>query len=512
MTHTMFTRAASTLALLAAVTAGSAFAQQADRPAGPGTNPAADPVGAQGTTRAPATPIATAYPDAAAGDGPTTNGYNLSRWAENWTRYSDPAKRDDPIDRLKYLPITGDGEVYLTLSGEARLRVNHTTNPNLLESRAQRQDINRLVGGADLHLGKHFRVYGELAHGGLSGVELGNRVATLKNDLIVQQAFVDATADVAGVSIGARYGRQEFTDGPNLLISSRDNNTIRFVLNGVRAWARGRTVRADIFDFRLTEYGVGGTGDDLIDHSRRFSGVSTGFVVPKTAFGGSRLYVDPFVWRLRGDRTLWGTTTAREARNYYGIHAWGDAGPVTIDWTLNHQGGRFDGRPIDAWQALFAQTYRIGKASSAPRVGFHADYASGGGAFGTGTLKSAFSPYGNNIYYSYQLFATPTNLIAVAPNVTFNPVKSVRVTAEYQWAWRDDVRDAVYRANGTAFARTQLNDGRKIGEMARLQLVYTITPRLAFTGRYEHLIAGSALTKAGYADSDFLAGWLSFRF
>ena len=48
--------------------------------------------------------------------------------------------------------------------------------------------------------------------------------------------------------------------------------------------------------------------------------------------------------------------------------------------------------------------------------------------------------------------------------------------------------------------------------MARLQLVYTITPRLAFTGRYEHLIAGSALTKAGYKNSDFLAGWLSFRF
>jgi len=70
----------------------------------------------------------------------------------------------------------------------------------------------------------------------------------------------------------------------------------------------------------------------------------------------------------------------------------------------------------------------------------------------------------------------------------------------------------VYRANGTAFAGTQNVSGRKIADTLRFQAVYPITSRLSFTGRYEHLIAGPALTQAGYANSDFLAGWLSFRF
>ena len=40
------------------------------------------------------------------------------------TDKADPAKRDDPLDRLKYIPLDDDGDIYLTLSGELRLRVN----------------------------------------------------------------------------------------------------------------------------------------------------------------------------------------------------------------------------------------------------------------------------------------------------------------------------------------------------------------------------------------------------
>jgi hypothetical protein len=100
----------------------------------------------------------------------------------------------------------------------------------------------------------------------------------------------------------------------------------------------------------------------------------------------------------------------------------------------------------------------------------------------------------------------------VAPNFTFSPVKTVRVTAEYQLAWRDSVTDAVYRANGQPFAGTQRVGDAKIGDVMRLQAVWSISPRLSFTGRYEHLAAGPSLSKAGFKSSDFMAGWLSFRF
>ena len=108
-----------------------------------------------GGTRNPATPTVTSYPPAAAGDGAAPGGYNLSRWGEDWRAMCDPAKRRDAVDALKCVKLDDDGDVYVTFSGEARARINHTTNPGLRDRRAQRQDIRRLVAGADLAVLEH---------------------------------------------------------------------------------------------------------------------------------------------------------------------------------------------------------------------------------------------------------------------------------------------------------------------------------------------------------------------
>ncbi|HCW61329.1 MAG TPA: hypothetical protein DHB48_10080 [Sphingobium sp.] len=46
----------------------------------------------------------------------------------------------------------------------------------------------------------------------------------------------------------------------------------------------------------------------------------------------------------------------------------------------------------------------------------------------------------------------------------------------------------------------------RTSDVPRLQEVWSLTPRLSLTGRYEHLAAGPASAKAGYASSDFVAG------
>jgi hypothetical protein len=452
------------------------------------------------------------YPAAAVGDAAVAGGYASARWAEDWRGYRDPAKRDDPLDRLKFLPLDPEGNVYLTLNGELRLRMNHTGNLSLRNAGSQRQDINRIMGGADLHIGEHLRFYGELAHGGIAGDNIGTPTGTQRNRLVVLQSFAEAKSRVAGLDVGLRYGRQEFTDGSSLLTAQRDNNTIRYTLNGVRAWVRTASLRLDAFDFEPTRFGTDGTGDDVSEKAQRFSGVTAGLRLPTRALGGSKLYLDPFFWRMRTRDIAWGGISGREERYYTGARLWGEAGPWTVDWTVDHQSGRFDGRAIDAWQIFLAQTYALRGLPMAPRIGVHLDHASGGGTYSGGTLKAAMTPHGNNVYFSYQLALTPTNLQTIAPNFAFAPVKSVRASVEYQFAWRPDARDAVYRANRSVYVGTQNVPGHKVGESVRAQVVWSITPRVSFTGRYEHLEAGPVLTRAGFGDSDFFAGWLNLRF
>jgi len=457
-------------------------------------------------------PAGAFYPSEATGDRSPANRYSSSRWAEDWRDMADPANRDDPIDRLKFLPLDDDGAIYLTLSGEARLRVDAAGNPGLREGPHQRRDILRLVGGADLHLGRTVRVYGEVAHGGIDGRNIGTPSGALRNDLVLQQAFVEVADRVGDVSVGARVGRQEFEDGPNLLLTSRDNRTIRFTLDGVRLWARTSKVRATLFDLHDVALGQGGLGDDPTDDRVRFSGVTAGIVLPRDLFGGSKLYLDPFAWRERQDERRWGDSLGRERRTYVGAQFWGEAGPVEIDWTINHQGGRFDGRPIDGWQAFIAQSVAIGSSGAAPRVGVRFDYASGGGGTAAeGTLKATRTPYGNNIHFSYGTFLTATNLVALAPNVSFRPVPDVVVTLEHQLTWRPSESDAVYTPS-SAYAGTEAVPGHRVAQVSRAQIQWTLTPRLSLTTRLEYLKAQAALTRAGYTDSAFAAGFLSFRF
>ncbi len=152
----------------------------------------------------------------------------------------------------------------------------------------------------------------------------------------------------------------------------------------------------------------------------------------------------------------------REERFFYGLHTLGDVGPVNLDWTVNYQGGNYNGRSIDAWLVLLARElpHRQEQGRTARRLPlrlcvrrrrlWHRQAA-----------QRARAPFGNNIYYSYQLYATPTNLIAFAPTFTFTPLAKLRVSAEYQLSWRDTVTDAVYRANGTAFAARSWSRGAR---------------------------------------------------
>lgn len=482
----------------------SDLAKKQDVPVQPATPPSeATP------ERAPANPATRAYPRQADGHGIKLGGYNLSRWAEDWRMMRDPAKRDDFLDRLKYIPIDDKGDIYLTLSGEVRIRADYYSHPGLADGDYRREDKLRLVGGADLHIGP-VRFYGELAHGGLSGHNYGAPTPKFRDALFAQQFFGEIGGTIGDVTLGARYGRQEFTDGPSGLVSQKDNNTIRTPLDGLRAWGQISNMRVDLFDFEQVKLGMEGLGDDVTDHDTRFSGVTAGVVLANSKT--RKLFLDPFVWRERNARQRWGSVTGREVRRYYGARLWGSYDDLTLDWTIAHQGGDFNGRAISAWNAFIAQTYLLDKKGLAPKIGVHFDYGSGGGSYGTGTLHASKTVTAGSVAYSYQGALGPTNLFQVSPNVTVSPAKTLDVTVEYQRSWRVSETDAIYRGAGTAYAGSQLLAGSHVGDAIHLQASWKVTPRLSLIARYEYFDGGEILDQLGYADSHYLGSWATFRF
>lgn len=466
-------------------------------------------------TAAPAVPpvpaIATRYPAPAAGLGPRVGRYFQSRWAEDWSGLAKraPDAPRDLFDPLKYIPIASDGAVYVTLSGENRVRLNYVTDPGLRGGRDQDQFLIRTVIGADLHLGRHLRVYGELNSAQVFGANPLAILPNQRNGLFVQQLFAEASGTIDDTLVGARVGRQEFMDGPPILINVRPAPNIYSVLDGVRLSINGATARATLFSFDTVTLGLRAF-DDPTNHDEGIDGVNTSFVIPP--FGAAKLFFDPFVFRYHKAAQRWGTTIGRERRAFYGARLWGTIGDGTIDITALGQGGSFAGRDIDAKAVFTNLGYLLDKGALHPRIGVHVDLTSGGGAYGTGPLRNFNYFYAPAPYFSWGVFFGPTNLKTFAPNFRITPGKRVSLTTEVEWLRRSNEFDAVYNNQGNAYGGTQRVRGKDVGALLRADLSWEIGKHLTGSLRAEHLRAGSVLTRAGFGDTNYIGVESAVRF
>ena len=452
---------------------------------------------------------ATGFPKEGLGLGPRFGPqYAMSRSAEDWSYLRDPATRKDRFDPLKFIPLDADGSTYLTLSGESRLRVETLGNPGLKASPRQDNELIRTFIGADLHLGTHLRVFGELASGQQFGSIPDN--ANERNDLFVQQLFAEVHGRVAGADAGVIYGRQDFLDGPVPLISVRENNNIHTVLQGVRGYARWNSVRVSIFDLNYVTLGQNWL-DDPVSDTDHFRGANASIVV-KRGKPGESFFLDPFYYHNTTGARRWGATSGREARSFYGLRAHGAVGPADIDWTATYQGGSFDDRPIRAWSVSLNQTLPLSDKGWAPAIGFHADAGSGGGAFGDGPLRNADFLFGTAPYLNDGRFFGPINLASVSPMISLRPSRKITLRGEYSFLRRLKTEDAVYSFTKVAYAGTQNVSGHNAGRLARLRIGWALDRHIAVAGTIEHAFAGPVLTRAGFSDSDFAALQLSFRF
>lgn len=518
------------MTLLSLIAATPVFAQQtaptaapAQQPTAPGA-PALSPeasapaviANARGGSAGGPRPVPaqrTPYPAEGAGWSPRAGRFFLSRWAEDWSFLADPdpKRRPDAFDALKYIPLADDGQVYLSLSNEERVRLNYVTAPGLRAGRDQDQFLLRSVVGADLHLGEHVRLYGELNSSQATGANPGVVNGNFRNDLIAQQAFVEVRGTIAGVKVGAIGGRQEFADGPPNLVNLRPAPDVYTTFNGVRLYAHGKHARIGLFDFKSTAVGTG-VFDDPVDHGERFRGMNASFAPGAfaTPLGEARLFVDPFVYRYENDARRWGAETAADRRNFYGSRVWGSAGALTLDATVTRQTGSFADRKVSAFAAFSTFAYQVSKTGLQPRIGFHADWTSGGG-YASGTKKTFNPIFGSLPYFSWGNFVGPSNLATIAPMVTVTPLPRVRLNAELEWLRRTNDRDAVYTGLTLPYAGTQNVRGADIGRLYRADIAWSVTPHVTVQALFDYLDAGSVLRSADYGDSVYAGGAITFR-
>jgi Alginate export len=469
---------------------------------------------------------------AAAGFG-TVSRYGTVRWAEDWSVLRDPravAADHDPFDALKFIPLNDDKTIYLTFSGEERLKNWFESRPSIgtkLPNDSGRMTLRSLYG-ADLHLGEHFRVYGELINAAAGGWAAYGYNAGYRTRLDLQQLFGEVTGTVTGAKSGLMAGRMAFLDAPDYVLYYRTISSVPQSWNGARGYMIWPRVRIDLFDFVRTDINPASLFHDKPDWNNRLYGAYGSYALPGFRVAGqdSHVLLDLFYlgYLLNGSfaaipaPTKTGTLAGSTRRDNIGVRLWGTTGPVEFSLGAIYQGGEFRQanseatRPVEAYAINTKVGWRFADTPGHVLAGVQFDVYSGAdGRKTTGTVGTYLAPYvPSSNYLDTTAYLGPSNLVDVAPLVETNIGESVSLKAKLPFFWRANKYDALYSAGGNYV----LPDfqGSYVGFVPQMNLVARLTRHLVWQHDLGQFLASDALKAAGASDATYYLSTLTFTF
>lgn len=457
--------------------------------------------------------------------------YGQARWAEDWSGLcNDPNKDKDWFNRLKYIALNDSGSIWISFSGNERLRYVYDSKPFM--GFTKKTDSNRLLlrslYGADLHVGSHVRAYAELINAVAGGSNtFGYQTGFQRKRLDLQQGFLELKANLVGAKTGIMGGRQFFLDGPPSITSPRELTNVRQSWDGVRAYAFWKRFRVDLFDFWQTDLGdrhIFGYGPSY--NARLYGGYASLAMPEFNALGKeSKIFVDAFFlgYLYKGGlptANIGGLQAGSSRRDNIGGRVSGNLGVINFDITGIYQGGEFrpaknigDSRPVNAFAINTLFSYTVNNVPGKLTLGLQSDYFSGGNYHknhgSVGNFAVPYFPAAN--YLDMMLYLTSSNSISTGPLITYNPTKKSLIKLHAPVLWRANTNDTIY-GTGFNYPIRDNYSGGFIGAVPQLTLSYAIAPHLVWTNDFAGFIGSHSIRQAGAKNGSFVMESLDFRF
>ncbi|WP_321474646.1 alginate export family protein [uncultured Paludibaculum sp.] len=436
--------------------------------------------------------------------------FKAQRVDEDYSYLKDPARREEPLDTLKFIPLDPDRKTYLSLGGEIRERYEFFNNGGWGRDPDDNNGylLQRYMLHADLHLGSRLRFFGQLKSGLENGRTGGPRPPDADR-VDVQQAFMEIQLAGSGKQgIALRAGRQELSFGSSRLVSFREGPNVRQAFDGALVTIRQSGWRFDIFAIRPVETNRGAF-DDSPDHTRSFWGVYSVHAFPLLPKGN----IDLYYFGLDRKRARFDSGSGREQRHSSGARIWGK----TEAWDYNiepvFQWGRYASGDIRAWTVASDTGYRFESLPFHPRLGLKADVASGDGNPTDNTLGTFNALFPKGAYFSEADLLGPYNIMDLHPSVELQPARPLTVTVDGDFFWRQSTHDGVYGISGNLIQSGRAASARYIGTHASTQVEWRFNRHWSATAIYLHFFPGDFLRQAPPGRNvNFVAVWTTYKF
>ena len=431
---------------------------------------------------------------------------------EDYQYLSDPECRIGFIDSMQYIPLGQNNENYYASFGFwIRERGEYVSNPNWSDKPAGNAYLmQRYFFHTDLHLGDRFRFFGELASSLVDGRSGGPRAGLDEEKMYVHQGFFDLGLWKSGSdSLTLRAGRQELALGSENLVSTRDGRNIRRSLDGVRlTWVKqGWTF--DVLALRPTLENTG-YFDDPPNHGQAFWSVYGTHPFRVLPHGNADFY---YMGLDNQSVPYDGKGTGREQRQTVGTRLWGKNQHWDYNDEFTFQFGSFRSDAIRAWAVSTEHGYRIESARLKPRFGLRAVAFSGDHNPLSHTLGTFNSIYEKGPYFSYAELFARRNLVALQPSAALELTKSVSLTFNPAFFWRESTSDGLYSVGNAVLVSGLKSNARFIASQASTQLRWQMTRNLTWFTEYAHFFPGEFIRQSTAGRNiNYWTAWLDIRY
>lgn len=469
-----------------------------------------------GTGLAAALPAAAA--DTAVGGGDTATGsapaaasaacarpkVMFNRWQENWSVLANPCVPKRPFDSLKYIPLFGNPDAYVSLGVVLRERLEMNDAPlfGLGSGRDDTYVLQRLQVHADVHLGPHVQIFTQFEDVRPFGKD--NVTPVDKNPLDLRQAFVAITEPLGPGVFKFRVGRQEMAFDLQRFVSVRDGPNVRQAFDAIWADYETGPWRWIAYGTQPVQYRDQTDFDDVSNRDLTFSGVR----VERQGVGPGDL--SAYYSRYNRSNARFLDATGNEHRDVFDARYAGNVDHIDWDVEAMYQSGHVGNKTIGAWAVGSLAGYTLASVPWTPRLGIQVDAASGDGHPGDGRVGTFNPLFPNGYYFALAGYTGYTNVIHIKPSLIVKPNSQLTLLAGVGLQWRETTADAVYGQGSAVVPGTAGRGSRWTGFYTQLRADWAINANLAAALEAVHFQIGSSLRDAGASNADYVGAELKF--
>jgi hypothetical protein len=415
----------------------------------------------------------------------------ITRYDEDWSKLADPANRTGHwTEDFKYVPLSTDGQIWLSTGGELRARVESYTN-NLWGGADAPDDAylwTRATPYNDLHAGPVRAFVQPIAAYALGVAPAAGPIDQTRTDLL--QGFVEVAAGPATL----RGGRQMLSLGTERLVGTRYGPNVPLAFDGFRADVATGQIKVSLLYAKPVQAQLDAF-DDRSSPTKTLWGIYA---------AGPQL--DAYYLGYRNRTATFGSMTGREERHSLGLRSHGASG----DWRWNIEGvfqfGRFEHQDIRAWTLGSEMSRAFPQAPLKPTATMRFNIISGDRHAGGRTLGTFNALFPKGKYFGELSPIGPTNIINLHPSVSLSLRDNLSLGIAGMAYWRYTKNDGIYDIPGNLIRGPGDARSRFIGKEVEAALSWQVVPELELSTSLSAFSAGAYLRETGPAKTITMLG------